>query len=43
LLIRYDGPEGFPGGGSDHEEAASPEADTAVRRVHAGRADLHHH
>lgn len=39
----YDGPEGFPGGSSDHEETSTSEADPIVRRLHDGGADLHHH
>lgn len=39
----HDGPEGLPGRGADHEEAAPSEAHPAVRRVHDGGAHLHHH
>ena len=40
---RHNGPPRLPGRGPDHEEAAAPEADPALRRLHPGGAHLHHH
>lgn len=43
FLCRHHGHCGLPARGSDHEAAAAPQADPAVRRVHAAGAHLHHH
>lgn len=40
---RHHGSEGLPCRGADHEETATRQADSTVRRLHDGGADLHHH
>lgn len=43
VLFRYHGPQGFPGWGTDHEEAAAPKADPTVCSVYHGGTNIHHH
>ena len=43
IPARYDGSKGFPLRSSDHEKVATSQTDPAVRRLHAGGANLHHH
>lgn len=40
---RHDGPQRLPRGGPNYEEAPARETHPVVRRLHNGRADLHHH
>lgn len=40
---RHHGPRRLPTRGSADEEAAAPQADPAVRRLHPAGAHLHHH
>lgn len=40
---RHHGCRGLPERGSDHEETAAPQADSAVCRLHLGGAHLHNH
>ena len=43
IPARYDGSKGFPLRSSDHEKVATSQTDPALRRLHFGGADLHHH